>query len=65
MPGLVDAAAQKDKVIKHCEDLHDRFAILDGVPDTDPLKPGDPLLHPTRRPGVRERVRRALLAVDP
>ena len=44
VPGLVDAAAQKDKVIKHCEDMHDRFAILDGVQDKDPLKPGNPLL---------------------
>jgi phage tail sheath protein FI len=50
VPGLVDAAAQKDKVIKHCEDLHDRFAILDGVQDQDPLKPDGPLL--TQRGGL-------------
>jgi len=50
VPGLVDAAAQKDKVTKHCEDMHDRFAILDGVQDKDPLKPGNPLL--TQRSGL-------------
>ena len=50
VPGLVDAAAQKDKVIKHCEDLHDRFAILDGVQDKDPLKPDGALL--TQRGGL-------------
>lgn len=42
VPGLVDPALQKDKVIEHCEALGDRFAILDGVQDKDPLKPGNP-----------------------
>jgi len=50
VPGLVDPAAQKDKVIKHCEDMGDRFAILDGIQDKDPLKPGGPLL--TQRAGL-------------
>ncbi|WP_405066389.1 phage tail sheath subtilisin-like domain-containing protein [Kribbella sp. NBC_01510] len=50
VPGLVDAAAQKDKVIKHCEDMRDRFAILDGVQDTNPLKADGPLL--TQRGGL-------------
>ena len=50
VPGLVDPELQKDKVIKHCEDLGDRFAILDGVQDKDPLKPGNPLL--TQRAGL-------------
>ncbi|WP_327635285.1 phage tail sheath subtilisin-like domain-containing protein [Kribbella sp. NBC_00482] len=50
VPGLVDPALQKDKVIKHCEDLGDRFAILDGIQDKDPLKPGGPLL--TQRAGL-------------
>ncbi|MEU4195399.1 phage tail sheath subtilisin-like domain-containing protein [Kribbella sp. NPDC026611] len=50
VPGLVDPALQKDKVIKHCEDLGDRFAILDGIQDKDPLKPGGALL--TQRAGL-------------
>jgi phage tail sheath protein FI len=50
VPGLVDAAAQKDKVIKHCEDQHDRFAILDGVQDPNPLKADGPLQ--TQRGGL-------------
>jgi phage tail sheath protein FI len=50
VPGLVDAAAQKDKVIKHCEDQHDRFAILDGVQDPNPLKQDGPLQ--TQRGGL-------------
>jgi Bacteriophage tail sheath protein len=37
LPGVVDAAPQK-KVIAHCEELADRVAILDGTPDTEPLK---------------------------
>ena len=37
-------------MIKHCEDLGDRFAILDGIQDKDPLKPGGPLL--TQRAGL-------------
>ena len=50
VPGLVDPAVQKDKVIKHCEDMKDRFAILDGVQDPNPLKPDGPLL--TQRAGL-------------
>jgi len=49
MPGLFDATAQA-KVITHCETLHDRFAILDGVQDKDPLK-ADGLLQ-TQRGGL-------------
>jgi phage tail sheath protein FI len=49
VPGLVDAAAQT-KVIKHCEDLHDRFAILDGIQDREPLKSDGPLQ--TQRGGL-------------
>jgi phage tail sheath protein FI len=37
VPGLVDAAAQAT-VIAHCEAMGDRFAVLDGAPDTTPLK---------------------------
>jgi phage tail sheath protein FI len=37
VPGLVDPAAQ-GKVITHCEDMGDRFAILDGAPDPTPMK---------------------------
>jgi phage tail sheath protein FI len=36
-PGLVDAA-QQATLITHCEAMGDRFAILDGAPDTTPLK---------------------------
>ena len=50
VPGLVDPAVQKDKVIKHCEDMQDRFAVLDGVQDPDPLKTDGPLL--TQRAGL-------------
>ena len=42
LPGVVDAVQQK-KVIKHCDDLGDRVAILDGVQDTEPLKSTGPL----------------------
>ena len=51
VPGLVDAASQKDKVIKHCEDMGDRFAILDAVQDTNPLKTDGPLM--TQRGGLQ------------
>jgi len=50
LPGVVDPAAQKDKIIKHCEDMGDRFAILDAVNDKEPLKTGGPLL--TQRAGL-------------
>jgi phage tail sheath protein FI len=36
-PGLPDATAQ-GTIIKHCEDMRDRFAVLDGVLDDTPLK---------------------------
>lgn len=36
-PGLTDVTAQ-GAMIKHCEDMRDRFAVLDGVPDPTPLK---------------------------
>ncbi|SDW52266.1 hypothetical protein SAMN05421504_101812 [Amycolatopsis xylanica] len=42
LPGVVDPAVQA-KVIAHCEALGDRFAVLDGAPDTQPLKAGGPL----------------------
>ena len=38
LPSVVDPAAQ-NLVIAHCEKMADRVAILDGKPDTDPLKP--------------------------
>ena len=52
-------------MIKHCEDMGDRFAILDGVQDTDPLKADGPLL--TQRGGLLSKsgFGGALLAVDP
>jgi phage tail sheath protein FI len=53
VPGLVDAAAQKDKVIKHCEDMGDRFAVLDGAQDATPLKPDGALQ--TQRAGLLSR----------
>jgi len=37
LPGVVDHALQKP-VIEHCEGMGDRFAILDGAPDPEPLK---------------------------
>jgi phage tail sheath protein FI len=37
VPGMIDPAAQST-VITHCESMGDRFAILDGAPDTTPLK---------------------------
>jgi phage tail sheath protein FI len=42
LPGVVDVEAQK-KVIKHCEDMRDRIAILDGAPDPDPKNADGPL----------------------
>jgi len=36
-PGLTDVTAL-GTMIKHCEDMRDRFAVLDGVPDDAPLK---------------------------
>jgi phage tail sheath protein FI len=47
-PGLVDAGQKK--VLQHCEDMHDRFAILDGVQDRDPTKADGPLI--TQRGGL-------------
>ena len=38
LPGVMDAGLQA-KVIAHCEAMGDRFAILDGTQDQDPLKP--------------------------
>jgi phage tail sheath protein FI len=42
VPGLIDPAAQAT-VIAHCETMGDRFAILDGAPDPEPLKADGPL----------------------
>jgi phage tail sheath protein FI len=42
LPGVVDPAVQAT-VIGHCEAMGDRFAILDGAPDTTPLKADGPL----------------------
>jgi phage tail sheath protein FI len=50
VPGLVDAGLQQDKVVEHCEDMGDRFAVLDGARDTEPLKGDGPLL--TQRGGL-------------
>lgn len=41
-PGLVDLAGQQ-KILAHCEAQHDRFAILDGVQDPNPVKSDGPL----------------------
>jgi uncharacterized protein len=49
VPGLVDAAAQAT-VITHCETMGDRFAILDGALDQQPLKNDGPLQ--TQRAGL-------------
>jgi uncharacterized protein len=38
VPGLTDSAVQAS-VLKHCEDMRDRFAILDGVQTTAPAAP--------------------------
>ena len=35
-PGLVDSGAQAT-VLAHCEDMHNRFAVLDGAQDSTPL----------------------------
>ena len=48
-PGLVDAGVQS-AILTHCEQMGNRFAILDGANDTDPLKAGGPLL--TQRGGL-------------
>ena len=48
-PGLVDPAIQA-KIITHCENMGDRFAILDGVPATDLTKPDGALQ--TQRGGL-------------
>ncbi len=37
VPGVVDTDVQR-KVLEHCADLRDRFAILDGIPDDKPLE---------------------------
>jgi hypothetical protein len=42
-PGLVDAGVQST-ILTHCEQMGDRFAILDGANDTNPLKVDGPLL---------------------
>jgi uncharacterized protein len=49
-PGVVDAATQA-KVLTHCETMGDRFAVLDGAPDTSPLK-ADGTLR-TQRSGLK------------
>ncbi|MFD0689869.1 phage tail sheath family protein [Actinomadura fibrosa] len=49
LPGTVDAAAQA-KVLAHCETMGDRFAVLDGVQDANPVNPQGPLL--TQRGGL-------------
>jgi uncharacterized protein len=36
IPGVVDTVSQ-GKVLAHCEELRDRFAVLDGVQDDEPL----------------------------
>ncbi len=36
-PGLVDSAVQK-AVVGHCVEMGNRFAVLDGAPDSNPLK---------------------------
>ena len=42
-PGLVDAGVQST-ILTHCEQMGDRFAILDGANDANPLKADGPLL---------------------
>jgi phage tail sheath protein FI len=49
LPGVVDPAPQVT-VITHCETMGDRFAILDGAPDREPLKAGGALQ--TQRAGL-------------
>jgi phage tail sheath protein FI len=41
-PGLVDAGVQSS-ILAHCEAMGNRFAVLDGADDTDPLKADGPL----------------------
>jgi phage tail sheath protein FI len=48
-PGLVDANAQQT-VLDHCQAMGNRFAILDGAQDADPLKNDGPLQ--TQRNGL-------------
>ena len=48
-PGITDPAAQK-AIIGHCEDMGDRFAVLDGALDDAPLKADGPLR--TQRAGL-------------
>lgn len=49
LPGTVTAASQA-KVLGHCDAMGDRFAILDGVQDPNPVNPQSPLL--TQRAGL-------------
>jgi phage tail sheath protein FI len=42
LPGVVDPV-QQSLVLAHCEAMGDRFAVLDGARDTDPLKSDGPL----------------------
>ena len=37
IPGVVDSAVQ-GRVLTHCTELRDRFAVLDGAPDDNPLE---------------------------
>lgn len=48
-PGLVDAGVQST-ILTHCEQMGNRFAVLDGADGTDPLKADGPLL--TQRAGL-------------
>ena len=48
-PGLVDAGVQS-AILTHCEQMGNRFAILDGAHDTNPLKADGPLQ--TQRGGL-------------
>ena len=48
-PGLFDAGVQSS-VLAHCEAMGNRFAVLDGADDTDPLKTDGPLQ--TQRGGL-------------
>jgi phage tail sheath protein FI len=48
-PGLVDSAAQ-ETVLAHCEDMGNRFGVLDGAQDGTPLDAAGPLR--TQRGGL-------------
>ncbi len=48
-PGVVDAGLQST-ILAHCEQMGNRFAVLDGAVDTDPLKADGPLQ--TQRGGL-------------